>query len=153
MKDFKHPAAKFNGDSNVVGLAPQELQDHASPLDSTSNLKVDDSQSATIEFSGGGGIMSIEFDQERVDHLSKMWHSPLQHATNEDSSLVVGGHASFVAEGGFGLLAGIEADASISYTADVSHRILQSDDVESSTSIYVEFGDRECLLASASFFL
>ena len=32
----------------------------------------------------GGGMMVIEFSEERYDHLQKMWNSPLQDATNKD---------------------------------------------------------------------
>lgn len=40
-------------------------------------------------------------------------------------------------------MGGVIIDGAVSATVDVSHRLLQDDDIEKSTSIAVELGDRE----------
>ena len=85
----------------------------------------------------------IELDDERADHLTTMWDSPLQHANNMDYGGNAGVHAGISLEGGMGILAGVDAEGEISYTYEVSHRLFESEDTESSTSITVEFGDSQ----------
>ena len=87
--------------------------------------------------------MVIEFDEERMDYLAEKFQSPLQHANNQDYSGNVGGHAYLDFNIGMGAMIGVMADADLSYTYEVSHRLLKGEDTESSTSITVELGDSE----------
>ena len=87
--------------------------------------------------------MILEFSEEKIDHLQKMWHSPLSNAKNEDFETSIGGEASIEVGIGLGILSGIEAEGSTATTVEVSHRLVQEEDKESSTTITLELGDCE----------
>lgn len=101
---FKNPSVDLD-----VNLAPSDLEMQAEKLSEGSTVDQDiaeNSKTKSIEFSGGGGVISFEFEESKSDHLQEMWNSPLENAKNQDYATAVGGEGEFAFDVGFGIMAG-----------------------------------------------
>ncbi|EJK48096.1 hypothetical protein THAOC_33136, partial [Thalassiosira oceanica] len=100
----------------------------------------------TIQFSGGGGELYFEFEAERVNSMQTMFQNPAKggRENNEDTSTGGGIRSHVDLEVGYLAMVGVEVESDINFgNIEVSHRMVQSSEAESSSSIEVHFGDRE----------
>lgn len=87
---FKNPSNQLKPDGKVA-MVPDELRQYSEPLTSHMDIPATDSLATTFHFSGGIGSMSLEFSDEKFDHLQQMWNSPLSNAKNRDFETSIGG--------------------------------------------------------------
>jgi len=154
--EFEHPQAKHE----TVSLVSNELADGEQLDEEFSSTKLAAQlaekvssttvqSTNTIQFSGGGGLLTLKFMDAELDQLEQKWNRPINSFGNAFSKLKdnVDAHAQVGTAGhfdlavGVGLLGGIGGSASSNVLTSTSHRMYSADGTSDSTSISITFGD------------
>ncbi|KAL7463047.1 hypothetical protein ACHAXS_003420, partial [Conticribra weissflogii] len=141
--DFKH--ATLDESKHTTPLVSAELQDKEEKLDSFpiefNEYTKDLTSTSTVQFSGGGSLLSFEFSAEKSESYQSMFENPFNPDANSDYHLSAGAFGDLMVAVGMGLMAGINFEASLAYETETSHRMNYGDESSDETSVMVELGD------------
>jgi len=95
-----------------------------------------------IHFSGGGNVMTIEFDDEKMEEHMQIYN-PASKDENSDFHMSHGGSAQHKGVLGFKVLGGLKVKTEVHYIKDTTHRISSEDGTMKKSSVKVELGDAD----------
>ena len=155
LYNFKNPPIKKS-----TSFVPDELASAAEELKSTKEIasQVPNYESfettGTIQFAGGGGLITLEFDDEKLEKIERLWDNPYDDMANADESIKAGGFAEAELALGYAVLPGVGMEVEGSYNHETTHRMSKESETSKTTSISVQLGDPgECKLTIYLIFL